>query len=437
MAGLLHRIWICVAAFVAIGLAMPASAAPNVTPSPRVVAAVVVRAQPTTQSEALARLRPGETLQLVDEVPGWYHVILSDGRSGYVSKTWTDLAAETAVAPQAIWKVHFVDVGTGLATFVEGPDFTLVYDGGSNDDYATGSRNRFAAYIRRVRPDLQIIDHLILSHPHQDHVQLLPDLFDLYQIRNVWDSGRVNDICGYRSFLTKIQNEHGIVYHDVHPAGGVNVVSEPPKAACGTHGAPFQVSIPEGQPIVRGLVVQLGTNASMMFLHADATRYPNEVNRNSVPIRLDLGATRFLFMGDAEAGERDDQHSGPPRANSIEGQLLGCCLSDIRADFMVAGHHGSLTSSRVPFLDAVGAKIFVISSGPKKYSGTGLPDPAIVQELGSRGELWRTDFDDVHCKTDIAKVGPDNDNEPGGCDNILVRVPASGPVLVNYERIHD
>lgn len=52
-----------------------------------------------------------------------------------------------------LWRVHFVDVGTGLATFVEGPDFTLVYDGGSNDDLALGSRNRFLAHLRKVRRD--------------------------------------------------------------------------------------------------------------------------------------------------------------------------------------------------------------------------------------------------------------------------------------------
>ena len=437
MTGLLWRLWFCLSLTVAALAASPALAAPNVTPSPRVVAAVVVRAQPSTQSEALARLRPGETLVLQEEVPGWYRVTLPDGRTGYVSKTWTDLVPETVTAAAPVWRIHFVDVGTGLATFVEGPDFTLVYDGGSNDDYALGTGNRFLAYLHQVRPDLQVIDHLILSHPHRDHVELLPDLFDAYQVRNVWDSGRVNDICGYRSFLTRIQAETDVVYHDVHPAGGSQTVALPPKPLCGTHSTPFNVIIPEGTPITRGLVVQLGANARMTFLNADATAYPNDVNRNSVPIRLDLGATRFLFMGDAEAGERDDKHSDLPRSNSIEGQVLACCAADIRADFLVAGHHGSLTSSRIPFLDAVGAKVFVISSGPKKYSGTTLPDPAIVQELTGRGELWRTDFDDPHCLTDVAKIGPDNDNEPGGCDNILVRVPAAGPLLINYERIHD
>ncbi|MGH9256676.1 MAG: hypothetical protein ACRD3C_19120 [Vicinamibacterales bacterium] len=40
-----------------------------------------------------------------------------------------------------------VDVGTGLGILVRGPDFTLVYDGGSNDDLARGPSNRMLAYL--------------------------------------------------------------------------------------------------------------------------------------------------------------------------------------------------------------------------------------------------------------------------------------------------
>ena len=437
MAGLACRLWLRIAALLAAFTAAPAQAAPNVTPSDRVTAAVVIRAQPTAQSEALARLRPGELLALDGEVPGWHRVTLPDGRTGYVSKGWTEVVSETQAAAAPTWRVHFVDVGTGLATLVEGPDFTLIYDAGSNDDYATGPGNRFRAYLRRVRPDLQVIDHLILSHPHRDHVELLPDLFDAYQVRNVWDSGRVHDICGYRSFLTKVAAEPAVTYHDAHPPVALHAVALEPRPACGTSTTPFVISIPHGPPITRGLVVPLGAGARMTFLHADAKHYANEVNRNSVPVRLDLGSTRLLFMGDAEAGERDDAMTDAPHADSIEGQVLACCGGEIRADLLVAGHHGSKTSSRVPFLDAVGARTFVISSGPKKYSGTTLPDPPLVHELDSRGDVWRTDFDDSHCRTDIAKIGTDNDNEAGGCDNILVRVPVSGPMIINYERIPD
>lgn len=435
MAGFSRTFLLGIAALLATLFATPGLTAPNVTPSSRVTAAVVVRAQPRTRSEALARLRPGETLVLQEEVPGWYRVLLPDGRAGYVSKAWTDLVPEEAVAAGPVWRVHFVDVGTGLATFVEGPDFTLVYDGGSNDDLALGTGNRLLAYLRRVRPDLQVIDHVILSHPHRDHVELLPDLFDAYQIRNVWDSGRVNDICGYRSFLEKISEEPGIVYHDAAAEAGVHVVNLAAKA-CHAETAPLNVSIPDGAPIARGLTVPLGASASMTFLTADAGNYP-DANENSLVVRLDLGSDRLLFMGDAEAGPDRELPSAAPRPDFAEGQLLACCLAQIRADLLVAGHHGSMSSSRSAFVDAVGAKDFIISSGPKRYGSVTLPDAAIVQEFESRGTLWRTDFDDPHCLTDTAKIGSDDDDRPGGCDNILVRVPASGPLLVNYERIHD
>ena len=48
-----------------------------------------------------------------------------------------------------------------LAIFVEGADFSLLYDAGSNDDFARGAppaparaTNRVVAYLRAVRPDL-------------------------------------------------------------------------------------------------------------------------------------------------------------------------------------------------------------------------------------------------------------------------------------------
>lgn len=435
MAGYLRALLLSIAAIISIAFATAAPAAPAVTPSSRVTAAVVVRAQPTTQSEALVRLRPGETLVLQQEVPGWYRVLLPDGRTGYVSKAWTDVVAQTNVAATPEWKVHFIDVGTGLATFVEGPDFTLIYDGGSNDDLALGAGNRLLAYLRKVRPDLHVIDHVILSHPHRDHVELLPDLFDAYQIRNVWDSGRINDICGYRSFLQKISVEPGIVYHDAESEAGTHVINLPAKDCYGQT-APLNLSIADGTSITRGLTVPLGAGASMTFLTADAGDYPDP-NENSLVVRLDLGSERLLFMGDAEAGPDRELPSAAPRPDFAEGQLLACCLAQLHADLLVAGHHGSMSSSRSAFVDAVGARIFVISSGPKRYGSVTLPDAAIVQEFEARGTLWRTDFDDPDCLMDAAKIGPDNDGRPGGCDNILVRVPSSGPLFVNYERIND
>src|SRR4029079_9201881 len=114
----------------------------------------------------------------------------------------------------------------------EGPGFTLLYDGGSNDDLADGASNRLVAYLHHARPDLATIDHVILSHPHRDHVQLLPDVLSGYEVRNVWDSGIPNLICPYRAFLRIIRDRH-IAYHDAHTAAGPHVVPFNSKPSCG------------------------------------------------------------------------------------------------------------------------------------------------------------------------------------------------------------
>jgi competence protein ComEC len=100
--------------------------------------------------------------------------------------------------------------------------------------------------------------------------------------------------------------------------------------------------------------------------------------------------------------------------------LLSCCVSDVKADVLVVGHHGSMTSSRKAFLDAVAASVFVISSGPMPYgqNRTVLPDPVIVSELESRGQLLRTNVNDAACAMKPVKIGPDADGFAGSCDTV-------------------
>lgn len=184
--------------------------------------------------------------------------------------------------------------------------------------------------------------------------------------------------------------------------------------------------------------VPLGAGARMSFLYRDPRNYAHP-NRNSVVVRLDLGNKRILLAGDAEGGERE-LPSEPPQASSIEAKLLACCAADLKSDVLVVGHHGSLTSSRRAFLDAVGASIYAISSGPYPYKRVRLPDEAIVTELESRGTLFRTDRDDAYrldsetgsCELNPRKIGSDADESPGGCSNILIEIGENGAIGANY-----
>jgi len=414
----------------ALAVAAPALAAPEVSPSERVRRNVVVRAGPDADSEPIGALFPGDEAELIGDVPGWHQVRLGDGRTGFVSKAWTIVRGEgeqVAAAPGPL-KLHVIDVGTGLAVFVEGPGFTMLYDGGSQDDLADGPDNRIVAYIQAVRPGLQVIDHLVLSHPHKDHLELLPDIFDRFQVRNVWDSGTVNKTRGYCRFLKKVSTEPGVQYHDAIATGGNHRVTFSGKGCSG------EVVVPQAS-MMTAAPVTLGPGSSMTILYRDATKHPDP-NENSVVVRLDFAGRRLLIAGDAEGGDRKPP-TELPSPGSIEGKLIDCCMAALRSDVLVVGHHGSMTSSRRAFLNAVGASTFIISSGPHPYSKKVLPDPEIEAELITRGDLFQTDLNDDDCIVSEAKIGPDNDESPGGCDNVVVTVKPSGSVTTVYNRSAD
>lgn len=382
----------------------------------RVTRGVLVREAPDGDAPVVEALVPGEALPYAGSVPNWHRVTLPDGRTGYVSNRWTEVeAAEPVSAAGGVYRVHVVDVGTGLGVFVEGPDFTLVYDAGSNDDKALGDRNRFLAYLRFARPDLQTIDHVILSHAHQDHVLMLPDLMARYRVRHVWDSGRMFTTCIYRSFLEAVAREPGVAYHQVSDETGPRRINLPAK--CNRPAGP--ISLQRGDPITAEPVA-LGQDASITFLHRDDAEH-EDPNENSLVARLDLGPIRVLLTGDAEGGARRHPDM-PPDPGSVEEKLLACCRAALKADILFAGHHGSSTSSRRAFVDAVGARYFVISSGPQQYSGTTLPTPEVVALLRSRGTVLETYINDGSCPRNAAKIGPDDDGRPGGCDNILITI---------------
>ena len=410
-----------------------AAAAVDVKPTDRVVRWVNVRQGPASSTSTIERLEPGETAELINVVPGWYFVRLPDGQTGYVSRGWTALIDEQAAfAPQ--YFLHLIDVGTGLAVFVEGPGFTLLYDGGSNDDTARGNRNRLTAYLRHVRPQLTSIDHLILSHPHRDHVELLPDVLASYSVANVWDSGRTNPICAYRAFLRAVRDRNS-AYHDAHGQLGAHIVPLEQKQCYGQLEPAQTVVIQHAAPIQSLQPIALGPGATLTFLHADATEQ-HSFNENSLVAMLELGRSRVLLMGDAEAGGRRPPNI-LPSPTSVEGKLISCCAPNLRADILVAGHHGSKTSSRTAFLDRAGAYVFLVSAGPTKYASVTLPDQEVIDEFAQRGTIYRTDSDDQSCRINPAKIGTDNDNQPGGCENVLVSIDPDGEIRAEVRRTAD
>ena len=96
-------------------------------------------------------------------------------------------------------------------------------------------------------------------------------------------------------------------------------------------------------------------------------------NNASVVLRVESGNRRILLTGDIEA----------------EAEIV---LSDrdLRADVLKIAHHGSRSSTRPRFLDAVQPRLAVISCGRRNLFGH--PHPAVISELDRRRvRTWRTD----------------------------------------------
>ena len=342
------------------------------------------------------------------------------------------------------FRVHLVDVDTGLGMLIQGSDFNLIYDGGSRDNRAQGRKNRLLAYLWQAigpsgdedcrpvedgvgaAPGTQLtIQNLVLSHPHQDHAVLLPDVLRCYDVEVVWDSGAINDTKMYREFLQAVAAEPGVIYR--------TALAPPADRTVTVNGASITMATWE-QFAEGGPPITLGTNATMRILHADGAAH-SDPNENSIVLRLDLGQTSMLLMGDGESGQRmepaqaDGVTTNP--LGDIEEHLVTTYPTEIDVDILQVGHHGSETSSLLGFLKAVSPDVALLSSGGFKYGSKVLPDQSVVDMLESEEDriVLRTDQLDAHtpgvdesdrCGSDTNKIGDDNDTKDGGCNSWII-----------------
>lgn len=322
--------------------------------------------------------------------------------------------------PVGAYRIHMIDVGTGLAILLQGHDFNLLYDAGTNDPSEKPLRvvSYLAAALGPSGDGLCVpkgepaptqrraLDHVVLSHPHLDHGSALDLVVHCFDVQHVWDSGRVNDAAFYRDFLTAVAASRTVRYHtaaDV-PADRITSVK-------GT-----EIRIERWERFSESDTIRLGETAKFTILHADGKKLPDP-NQNSVVISVQLGAARVLLVGDAESGGRKDPNDPP---GDVEQFLLDHHVANIRSDILQVGHHGSKTSSRLAFLQAVKPQLALVSSGPKQYGSVTLPDNEVLEALSKVGaKVLRTDERDTSCPL-VKRIG--GDSGPGGCDSYIIEI---------------
>jgi len=241
-------------------------------------------------------------------------------------------------------EIVMLDIGQGDAVVIHSSnDATIVIDAGMRFGGRDMGAEVISPYLRGSGHS--IIDMLVLTHPHNDHI-------------------------GGAQYLIENHTVKKVIMQDVHYD---SYTYEKLKYTLDSLAIPVQSA----------RMGEIDTTLAPLYLRMmgpaefDSSSQPSNVNDVSVVIQLFYGNTSILLTGDAEHHVERDQ--------LMFGDLL-------KSDMIKVPHHGSKTSSTRQYLDLVQPTVGLISLGKRnKYKH---PDPNTVrtyEELGTR--LHRTDLE--------------------------------------------
>lgn len=255
-------------------------------------------------------------------------------------------------------RVHFIDVGQGDAIWIQGPagecstnGLNILIDGGPD----SGSRNRLMTYLETYKLSKDVvIDYAIVTHPHDDHYPGLIDVLKNYQVRTIIDSGFPDIGVKYQKFLALAREEKV----GAQKSTLVEMRKQPA----------FQL------PACTDLRVSIiYSDVDQPGLGSGSSR----ANNASTVVRLEYKNFSFLFVGDLEGKERKDP--GDKLSTGEKALLSKVPAAKLHSTVLKVGHHGSETSSTLGLIRAVQPEVVVVESGRKAFSGTFLPDKAVLE----------------------------------------------------------
>lgn len=99
-----------------------------------------------------------------------------------------------------------------------------------------------------------------------------------------------------------------------------------------------------------------------------------DANSNSLVVKFKIENTTYLFTGDMTEKEEND--------------LIKFHGTNLKSDILKVGHHGSNTSSSIPFLNKVLPEISIVSV--KKNNSYNLPNKEIIDRLEKKSKVYIT-----------------------------------------------
>ncbi|MGB4610367.1 MAG: MBL fold metallo-hydrolase [Saccharofermentanales bacterium] len=248
------------------------------------------------------------------------------------TQTTTTIAATEETEPEHLEKmeVHFLDVGQGESILIKYGGYNMLIDGGTMDQSCH-------AYLQDQNIDY--IDYVIATHPHEDHIGGLIDVVDKIEIDTIIMPNVTHTSVLFDNFITYAAFSEAEV---LQPHAG-------DKYDFGD--ASFTIIAPNSD-------------------------YYEDLNNYSIVLKLEHGQNSFLFTGDIEA--------------LSESEIINS-KQDITADVLKVAHHGSNTSTSDQFIKLVAPSSAMISCA--KDNAYGYPDLEVLQRLiDNNVNIYRTDL---------------------------------------------
>lgn len=237
---------------------------------------------------------------------------------------------KTNTTKNSLIKVHYIDVGQGDSIFIELPNKkTMLIDAGES------SKGKIVSnYISNL--GYNKIDYIVGTHPHADHIGGLTYIINHLDIGKIYMPKMLSTSKTYETLLENILEKELKI---TTASAGVNIVSE--------------------------------ENLNINII-APNKEY-NDLNNSSAVVKIIYGNIKFLFMGDAETKSEND------------------ITSDVSADVIKIGHHGSNTSSGQSFVNRVNPKYAIIMVGQNNQYKH--PNQSIIDRwINSGAKVYRTDI---------------------------------------------
>lgn len=239
--------------------------------------------------------------------------------------------------PETPLVIKVLDIGQGDAILIRAAGQNVLIDTGD-----IGTRDKLVEYIKKE--GITTIDKVIITHPHADHLGGMPGILENFKVGQIYDSGQTANTALYRNYLTMVQSKK--IPFSIVTAGTEIVIANDIK---------FKILAPE-KPFLE----------------------ESPLNNNSIVGKLIYRNFSMLFTGDAE--------------KESEERMLKTNKAELKSTILKAGHHGSNTSSTVPFLKAVAPESIIISLGANNEYHH--PHPSTLKKYSeAKAQVYRTDKD--------------------------------------------